>query len=396
MAKELNAVVDKVVNRSTSSSRNNGKIPKKIHKAEREKLKRDHLNELFLELGNALESSRQNSGKASVLDEATRFLRDLIAQVECLKRENAVLLSESHYVSIEKNELRDENSVLEADIEKLQTELQDKAQIKPNWDAAPVQLQHKNVGLQLSEDCLALPVIDPTLQQPAVVGPVFVIPLNERHGYPELEPTNTPSKPSSNVSRPHAQKGPHRKSQVQEDKKFEEMGSGTGSFLKVVAKNFDVLAGPLVTLVYPLYASVRAIETKSRVDDQQWLTYWVLYSMITLFELTFAKVIEWLPFWSYAKLIVTCWLVLPYFSGAAYVYEHFVRPFYVNRQTINIWYIPRKKDIFSKPDDILTAAEKYIEENGPEAFETLVSRVDKGVASRRSNYIFDDDYEYRY
>ncbi|XP_042487249.1 HVA22-like protein a [Macadamia integrifolia] len=172
---------------------------------------------------------------------------------------------------------------------------------------------------------------------------------------------------------------------------------GSGSFLKVVAKNFDVLAGPLVTLAYPLYASIRAIETKSRIDDQQWLTYWVLYSMITLFELTFAKVIEWLPFWSYAKLIVSCWLVLPYFGGAAYVYEHFVRPFFVNPQTVNIWYIPRKKDFFSKPDDILTAAEKYIEQNGTEAFEKLVNRTDKGVASRSSNFmIFDGDDDYRY
>jgi len=41
------------------------------------------------------------------------------------------------------------------------------------------------------------------------------------------------------------------------------------------------------------YASVRAIETKNPVDDQQWLTYWVLYSFITLFELTFAPIIEW-------------------------------------------------------------------------------------------------------
>lgn len=41
------------------------------------------------------------------------------------------------------------------------------------------------------------------------------------------------------------------------------------------------------------YASVKAIETESHVDDQQWLTYWVLYSLITLFELSFAKVIEW-------------------------------------------------------------------------------------------------------
>jgi len=81
---------------------------------------------------------------------------------------------------------------------------------------------------------------------------------------------------------------------------------GSGSFLKVLAKNFDVLAGPIISLAYPLYASVRAIETKNPVDDQQWLTYWVLYSFITLFELTFAPIIEWLPFWSYAKLFFNC------------------------------------------------------------------------------------------
>ncbi|KAJ9140443.1 hypothetical protein P3X46_031092 [Hevea brasiliensis] len=173
------------------------------------------------------------------------------------------------------------------------------------------------------------------------------------------------------------------------------MGSGAGNFLKVVLKNFDVLAGPVVSLVYPLYASIRAIETKSPVDDQQWLTYWVLYSMITLIELTFAKVIEWIPIWSYAKLILTCWLVIPYFSGAAYVYEHFVRPLFVNpQQTINIWYVPRKKDVFSKPDDILTAAEKYIEENGTEAFEKLIHKADKSRSNTYTNTIFDEDYRY--
>lgn len=41
------------------------------------------------------------------------------------------------------------------------------------------------------------------------------------------------------------------------------------------------------------YASVRAIESVSPVDDQQWLTYWVLYSLLTLFELTFSQVIGW-------------------------------------------------------------------------------------------------------
>ncbi|KAJ6830350.1 putative HVA22-like protein a [Iris pallida] len=165
---------------------------------------------------------------------------------------------------------------------------------------------------------------------------------------------------------------------------------GSASFFKVVAKNFDVLAGPVITLVYPLYASVKAIETKSPVDDQQWLTYWVLYSLITLFELTFAKMIEWLPFWPYVKLIFTCWLVLPYFSGAAYVYEHYVRTLFVNQQLVNVWYVPQNKNISRNPDDMLSAAERYIEENGPEAFEKLISKAERASKSRISSTTHDE------
>ncbi|CAL5019564.1 unnamed protein product [Urochloa decumbens] len=159
-------------------------------------------------------------------------------------------------------------------------------------------------------------------------------------------------------------------------------GGGSGSFLKVLVSNLDVLAGPLVSLAYPLYASVRAIETKSAVDDQQWLTYWVLYSFITLFELTFAPVLEWLPLWSYAKLFFNCWLVLPQFNGAAHVYEHFVRPMIVNQQVVNIWYIPKKGEQ-ERPDDVISAAQKYIEQNGSKAFENLVNKF-KTSNPRRS------------
>ncbi|KAI4329598.1 hypothetical protein MLD38_027968 [Melastoma candidum] len=170
-------------------------------------------------------------------------------------------------------------------------------------------------------------------------------------------------------------------------------GAGLTSLLKLVLKNFDVLAGPFISLAYPLYASVRAIESKSPVDDQQWLTYWVLYSLITLFELTFFKLLEWVPIWSYVKLILTCWLVIPYFSGAAYVYEHFVKPVFVNPRSINIWDVPKKMDLFSKPDDILTAAEKYIAEHGTQEFENLIHRADKS-RKNNSHSIFDDDYRY--
>ncbi|CAL5204508.1 unnamed protein product [Lathyrus oleraceus] len=85
------------------------------------------------------------------------------------------------------------------------------------------------------------------------------------------------------------------------------------------------LAGPVLTLLYPLYASVVAIESPSKVDDEQWLAYWIIYSFLTLGEMLLQPALEWIPIWYDVKLLVAAWLVLPQFKGAAYLYERFVR-----------------------------------------------------------------------
>ncbi|XP_044369092.1 transcription factor BHLH062 isoform X3 [Triticum aestivum] len=90
------------------------KAPKKNHKAEREKLKRDQLNDLFVELSSMLDHDRQNRGKATVLGDAARVLRDLTTQVESLRKEQSTLLTERQYVGSEKTELQDENTTLRA------------------------------------------------------------------------------------------------------------------------------------------------------------------------------------------------------------------------------------------------------------------------------------------
>ncbi|XAR50353.1 hypothetical protein NMG60_11004649 [Bertholletia excelsa] len=85
------------------------------------------------------------------------------------------------------------------------------------------------------------------------------------------------------------------------------------------------LAGPAVMLLYPLYASVMAIESPSKVDDEQWLAYWILYSFLTLMEMLLQPILEWIPIWYDIKLLFVAWLVLPHFRGAAFIYERFVR-----------------------------------------------------------------------
>ena len=44
-------------------------------------------------------------------------------------------------------------------------------------------------------------------------------------------------------------------------------------------------------------------------------------------------------------------------------------------RTVNVWYVPRKKDVFNKKDDIITAAEKYIQENGADAFRDIIDKI---------------------
>ncbi|RVW14644.1 Transcription factor bHLH47 [Vitis vinifera] len=164
--------------RSCPTKNNQRKVPKRVHKAVREKLKREHLHDLFLELANALDLTHQNTGKAFILCEAIRLVKDTIAQIDCLKKENAALFSESHYVNIEKNELRDENSVLEDQIDKLQTEIKERAALyKPDLNSAPSEFQQTEVTQHCPGSSLRFPSADQALQQSSVVGPVLVVPF---------------------------------------------------------------------------------------------------------------------------------------------------------------------------------------------------------------------------
>ncbi|KAK3439732.1 hypothetical protein EUGRSUZ_B00091 [Eucalyptus grandis] len=94
------------------------------------------------------------------------------------------------------------------------------------------------------------------------------------------------------------------------------------------------LAGPVLMLLYPLYASVMTIESsktgdddKSKAkkdrDDDQWLAYWILYSFLTLLEMLLERLLERIPIWYDVKLILTAWLVLPPFNGATVLYESY-------------------------------------------------------------------------
>ncbi|OMO63464.1 Zinc finger, U1-type [Corchorus olitorius] len=152
---------------------------------------------------------------------------------------------------------------------------------------------------------------------------------------------------------------------------------GFAAFVKFALICFDALAWPLFALGYPLRASIQAIEANSISDTKKIVTYWVFFSMISLFEHAFMGSLQWLPFWPYMKLTVVCWLMIPGFDGAFYVYNHIVHPcLYLDMQTIINW-LKKQLEFFLK-DDFLAEADKYVKAHGPEALEKLIASESKG------------------
>ncbi|KAJ9705503.1 hypothetical protein PVL29_003508 [Vitis rotundifolia] len=111
---------------------------------------------------------------------------------------------------------------------------------------------------------------------------------------------------------------------------------GVMNVLKFSAACFDLLGWPLFALGYPLCSSIWVIETNSISDIRKLVTYWVLFSLISLFDHAFAKLLEWIPFWPYIKLMIICCLVMPHFDGSYYVYKHLCEELNVAQKKIQV------------------------------------------------------------
>ncbi|KAG1152967.1 hypothetical protein G6F37_000491 [Rhizopus arrhizus] len=100
---------------------------------------------------------------------------------------------------------------------------------------------------------------------------------------------------------------------------------------------FFNIAGQLLTntisWIYPAYASFKAIESPSKEDDKQWLTYWTVIGFVQTIEYFSDILLYWFPFYYLFKTLLVLYLALPQFRGAEMLYARFVRPYLLEAQT---------------------------------------------------------------
>ncbi|XP_070037465.1 transcription factor ILR3 isoform X3 [Nicotiana tabacum] len=106
-------------------------------KASREKLRRDRLNERFLELSSVLDPGRPpKTEKVAILSDAQKMLIELRAETQKLKESNEELQEKIKELKAEKNELRDEKQSLKEEKENLEQQVKNLSS-KPGFLSHP-------------------------------------------------------------------------------------------------------------------------------------------------------------------------------------------------------------------------------------------------------------------
>ncbi|KAK8756658.1 hypothetical protein V5799_000639 [Amblyomma americanum] len=111
---------------------------------------------------------------------------------------------------------------------------------------------------------------------------------------------------------------------------------GLGAFFAVymIFGYFAEFLSNVVGLVYPAYASTRAIESADRNDDTRWLTYWVVYACFTIVDFFADGILSIFPFYWLAKMLFLVYCFAPVSNnGSVRIYNGLIRPYFLKSNT---------------------------------------------------------------
>ncbi|KAK8797000.1 hypothetical protein WA538_000226 [Blastocystis sp. DL] len=84
--------------------------------------------------------------------------------------------------------------------------------------------------------------------------------------------------------------------------------------------------GNFIVFLYPVYASFKAIKSNNKDDDTQWLTYWVIYGLLSVIE-SVGFITALIPYYSLIRVVALVLCFLPQVQGAKFVYDKVLYPY---------------------------------------------------------------------
>ncbi|XP_062568282.1 receptor expression-enhancing protein 2-like isoform X5 [Saccostrea cucullata] len=128
--------------------------------------------------------------------------------------------------------------------------------------------------------------------------------------------------------------------------------------IALISPVFYVFCRLVFGLLYPAYASFKAIRTKNVKEYVKWMMYWIVFALFSAVETFTDVLLSWLPFYYEVKILFVVWMLLPVTKGSSYLYKKFVHPHLAKRE----------KEI----DD-------YIDQYSKKGYTTLLSLGSRGL-----------------
>ncbi|KAF2191202.1 hypothetical protein K469DRAFT_720191 [Zopfia rhizophila CBS 207.26] len=82
-----------------------------------------------------------------------------------------------------------------------------------------------------------------------------------------------------------------------------------------------------LTILFPIFASYKALHTSDPALLAPWLMYFVTISLLHILENTFDFILSWVPFYAWFRLFIHLYLILPGSQGATFLYQEYIDPF---------------------------------------------------------------------
>jgi len=116
-------------------------------------------------------------------------------------------------------------------------------------------------------------------------------------------------------------------------KLFLVLGLGVLIILILALDFFGELISNLVGLVYPAYATFKALESSWQIEHQRfWLTYWLVLAVVNTVE--YFTPAHYIPLYYVFRTAFIVWLFNPSTQGALFIYNKGLKNLFANRANI--------------------------------------------------------------